>query len=828
MERIVWVDYYAECADKLFLFRNDRRKLIDTIYRVYNTIGMTVPKLDSGTVLSDIDPFTVFGLFNKGITNENRIRILTGLKKELDIKADVPHDFNGVPVLNNLSATYYLFGKDRGDKDIENIWNMFSAALSYADDDSEFNRRVFLNAYNTLIKQKRIRWNLSMALFWIRPFAYINLDSTNREFLKDENTLSKAIADTVSNMRSVPDGERYLSFCSDCLDELKSGNHGYKTLPELSHAAYMTGLNKTASADNSGGAAYLRWFRPVIQALKDLNGSGTPAEVRDMIVKNEDLPDETVNEKRKNAQNKLDNEIAWARKYLADDGYIDKSVRGIWKLTEKGWQVEMTDELASEIFKRVNQMYKNGSNGSGNALGDADVETIHYWAYAPGEKAFMWEEFYKAGIMGLGWNGLGDLREFGSKSEITDKCQELYKGDSSYKNTVLALWQFVHEVKPGDVIFVKRGRSELLGKGIVESEYEYDDETYPEYPNIRRVKWTQKGHWQISDTLSMKTLTDITNYTENVNKMLELFESDTESDIEQEKQTINIVPYTKEEFLKEVYLSEQEYEILTDLLRTKKNIILQGAPGVGKTFAAKRLAYSMMRMKDADRVKMIQFHQSYSYEDFIMGFRPGPNGFTIKNGVFYNFCKDAEADTDHEYFFIIDEINRGNLSKIFGELFMLIEDDKRGPKNTVQLLYADQQFYIPENVYIIGMMNTADRSLALLDYALRRRFAFYDLKPAFEKDGFKKYQDDLKNDKFDRLINCVKLLNQEIRNDETLGEGFCIGHSYFCKLQHDTISDTKLHNIVEFELIPLLKEYWYDEPDNIRNWSENLRRAVSD
>ena len=180
-------------------------------------------------------------------------------------------------------------------------------------------------------------------------------------------------------------------------------------------------------------------------------------------------------------------------------------------------------------------------------------------------------------------------------------------------------------------------------------------------------------------------------------------------------------------------MQQEDYEKLVDILKIKKNIILQGAPGVGKTYAAKRLAYSIMGEKDVERVMMVQFHQSYSYEDFIMGYRPTATGFELKKGVFYNFCKKAEIDTDRDYFFIIDEINRGNLSKIFGELFMLIENDKRGIP--LQLLYADEKFSVPRNAYLIGMMNTADRSLAMLDYALRRRFAFVDLKPGFETEA---------------------------------------------------------------------------------------------
>lgn len=279
--------------------------------------------------------------------------------------------------------------------------------------------------------------------------------------------------------------------------------------------------------------------------------------------------------------------------------------------------------------------------------------------------------------------------------------------------------------------------------------------------------------------------------------------------------------YNKKKFLQEVFITEKEYNKLVDLIKDKQNIILQGSAGVGKTYVAKRLAYSIIGEENKKQVKMIQFHQSYSYEDFIMGFRPSENeGFELKEGVFYRFCKEAEDDEENEYFLIIDEINRGNISKIFGELFMLIENDKRGEE--AELLYKDELFSVPKNLYIIGLMNTADRSLAMLDYALRRRFAFYDMKPAFDSKQFKDYQNGLKNNKFDNLIKTVKDLNKEI--SEELGEGFCIGHSYFCNFQ--TVTDDKLSQIIEYELIPLLKEYWFDDKDKVNTWIKNLTDAI--
>ncbi len=223
---------------------------------------------------------------------------------------------------------------------------------------------------------------------------------------------------------------------------------------------------------------------------------------------------------------------------------------------------------------------------------------------------------------------------------------------------------------------------------------------------------------------------------------------------------------------------------------------------------------------------MVQFHQSYSYEDFIEGYRPKGNIFELNKGSFYTFCKKAAADKDNNYFFVIDEINRGNLSKIFGELFMLIEEDKRGDKNKLQLLYSHELFYVPQNVHIIGMMNTADRSLAMLDYALRRRFAFFDLKPGFKTELFQKYRASLDNSKFNALVQTVEQLNEEICTDESLGEGFCIGHSYFCNLDANKCNDTKLTAIINYELIPMLKEYWFDDSQKVKKWAERLKEAL--
>ncbi|MEH7239099.1 AAA family ATPase [Bacillus sp. JJ1562] len=285
-----------------------------------------------------------------------------------------------------------------------------------------------------------------------------------------------------------------------------------------------------------------------------------------------------------------------------------------------------------------------------------------------------------------------------------------------------------------------------------------------------------------------------------------------------------IEAYTKEKFLEEVYMTSERFDTIVSLLKRKQNLILQGAPGVGKTYTARRLAYAMMKEEDDSRVELIQFHQNYSYEDFIMGYKPQGEGFDLQYGIFYRFCQKAANLPNKPFFFIIDEINRGNMSKIFGELLMLIEKDYRGTKAT--LAYNRMPFTVPKNLYIIGMMNTADRSLAMIDYALRRRFSFFEIEPGFHSDGFKAYQDTFDNDTFNTLIERIKELNKEIATDNSLGKGFCIGHSYVGGQKECT--DEWMIEVVEYDILPMLSEYWFDEPSKLQRWENILRGVFND
>ncbi len=443
------------------------------------------------------------------------------------------------------------------------------------------------------------------------------------------------------------------------------------------------------------------------------------------------------------------------------------------------------------------------------------------WAIGAGDGASRWPSFHEQGVVAIGWEEIGDLRQYENRDALQAAIKVAYGREKDPIIDSLACWQFCHEIRVGDQILVKQGRDRVLGYGLVESAYEYD-ESVREFNSLRKVRWVSRGNWPLPEgnLLPIKTLTEVSRYTSFVEYILPIVEA---------TKTVEDEPYSIDNALENLFLSRTAFAGLIASTRRRKNLILQGPPGVGKSFLARKLAYALIGAQKADQFQMVQFHQSYAYEDFIQGWRPnGSGGFGLRNGVFYEFCRRAQSHPDRTYVFVIDEINRGNLSKVFGELFFLLEADKRGPDFAIPLTYSESgtdTFHVPENVFVIGLMNTADRSLAMVDYALRRRFAFATLKPEFASEKFRSslLEKGVSSDVVDAIIERVGAVNRAIvEDDKTLGAGFVIGHSYFCPREVVANAEEWYESIVQQELHPLLEEYWFDSPERVSQCMDML------
>jgi len=438
---------------------------------------------------------------------------------------------------------------------------------------------------------------------------------------------------------------------------------------------------------------------------------------------------------------------------------------------------------------------------------------VTWWMYAPGNNAIYWDTLYDEGIMGLWWPELGDLSAYPTKESVVRKMREVYQApEASFKNSALACWEFANVIKVGDIVIPKRGNSEYLGYGIVDSEYRYEPER-SQYPNIRTVRWIKRGSFiEPRGTIVAKTLTDITPYKDYIAKLNALI-------VNSETAQPPVVD-----------------EVSAEDDNRPRNYILYGPPGTGKTWSCSSFALSLAENRefdsyatesadeikrryrilvDAGRVEFITFHQSFSYEEFIEGIRPKVQGdgltYTIEDGIFKAFCDKARANPDNAYIFIIDEINRGNIARVFGELITLIEGDKReGAPNSSssRLPYSRTMFSVPRNIFVVGTMNTADRSVEALDTALRRRFVFKEMPPKLSLLAEGEYAvPDLE------LNLILDTINRRIAR--LLDRDHQIGHAYFLSISAADDPLIALRGVFRDSLLPLLREYFYNDPAKI-------------
>lgn len=687
-----WIPIYQELATELAKWQVRQAELIqfleDLRKKDYVITPLTDKDKDGAIFLyEEIDPFTFFGVFNRGIRQDQRVSILVEVKKFFNLMSEIPTDFDGIPVLNNMKSIFFSRKYERDEPDVARLWRVFSLAL----EENPLENEYFLKAFDESMKVKSTNINLTMALFWIRPYTFLNLDQLNRLYFDIK----------------LPAAGLSAKFYKDTLRKLRTQG---KTYPELSLLAWekyrdsQTTKNKPLEKDVDYWLVGAYW-------------------------NDHDPPNQT---------SRFLGEGIWENGY--EDRYPDevKSMRVGDKIAIKSYSTQ-----------RNNLPFDNRNN----TVSKIDIKAI-----------------------GTVVANRGDGRRVEVEWATDFKERAWYFYTSRQK-----IWHLILDPKY---------RSAWLVQDLIKFIWHDKEQDYKKYTSL----WWDKSSDGIKGELE---------------------------------------PYSIDDMIASgVFLGRNELSSIVERLKEKKAIIIQGAPGVGKTFIAKKLAFALMEEQDPERVKLIQFHQSYSYDDFVRGYRPLPGQagtFGLQNGIFFDYCEKARNDPDREYVFIIDEINRGNLSQIFGELLMLIESDKRGKEFSVPLVYRKEnepEFYIPGNVYLVGLMNLADRSLAMVDYALRRRFSFITLKPQFESDIFRKWLEDrsMGAELIDLIINKMSALNKVIREDSLLGENYQVGHSYFCPKGDDFegLSVDWYRAIIDKEIVPLLKEYWFDNAGKVNEVERSL------
>ena len=680
-----WVPYYKEFAEKLLRYQEDRASLCRLIYDHEDELLINYLHDEGGKDdrFTDIDPFTTFGLFNRGISKKNRASSAALFKRLLNISADVPSDFDGVPLLNNQKSHFFGFRQDRKPGDIENLWRLFVKVVKKED---------FENEYNALLGQFLIGVNITMALFWVRPEDFLAFDSSNRAYMKGRYGI------VLPNR--APAYSAYMSILNDIKKKMKEGVIKEKTFCELSANAYNGALNGAEQTryDDIVGI----WRRRKNIVLHGAPGTGKTYDIPELAVR---LCDPSFMSKGRSRE-----EIVKRYNQLKDDERLtfttfhqsldyEDWIEGLRPVVDETSQV--TYEIEDGVFKRLCEAAER-SKLEGNQYGispDADVWKVSLKRTGDNDVR---KDCMEKGYIRIGWDEYGD--------EISDETDGGNRNDKGKK----ILNAYINRMKVGDIVMSCYSSKEIDAIGVITGDYRYD-ESLPAYKRIRPVRWLIKGK--------------------------------------------------------------------------RENIV--------ETNGGKEMVESTV------------YHlNSISLEDV--------EAILEKYGVFIELEKD-----DKPYVMVIDELNRGNVSKVFGELITLLEADKRkGSKNeeSVKLPYSKKSFHVPDNVYLIATMNTADRSLGSLDYAIRRRFAFIAERPIgladdrfnaelFEKVSrlFVKNFDEYKASGWDATM---RLLPADTLSDEYKPEDVWIGHSYFLMRDEEGVDNSRER--ILYELIPLLEEYVRD------------------
>jgi Cdc6-like AAA superfamily ATPase len=892
IEKFTWVKTHKQLVEMILNKRNHQGYLIDLL-RNAGIVGLhDEAKAGKRIDLQELDPFSFFCFIYKYGT-EKRIQILQTIATELGIS--IPSDDYGVPSVNAQKVCLFPFKHERKNDEINRLWDFFESALNNTITDEQF-----ADVLQILGTGKT---KLTEGLYNILPDKYFPINGPAKPYIKEILGI-EPVFNTYTE---------YLSL----LEKIKSKN----TIPfyELSYEAWKwkdeeSNINYWVFQGNP------KVFDFETALKQEIINEWTVSAHKDKIKKGDKIIFWIAG---KNAGCYALGEVT-----TAPYEYKTKSTNSLWKTADKSDMktgIKITHNWVNQpvLFTQITtneslQSLHVGNQGTNFTATKEQYDTImkisqlsnkkQYWLYAPGPQASKWDEYYNDGIMALGWGKLGDLSKYKSRVALKVALDKQYPKDiaSSRMNDVTANDDFLNKMKVGDIVIAKKGRKEYLGYGIVSSEYYYD-ELRSEYNSLRKVNWIKKGNWTENEhDIVLKTLTDITRYTDYVSRLIELIgitdvnqNSDT-ADFPLSLNTIIFGPpgtgktfslknhymkyftasenaVTKEEYLSDIIqhcswwqvialalrqlgkskvaeISNHEYIIIKSRFSSSKTVtqtiwgqLLSHTIEESETVkVAKRQPplifnklnnsiweilddqiedqapelielekkinnFSTVSNKEIKRYEFVTFHQSYSYEDFIEGIKPELNetdvAYKIEEGVFLKLCNRARNDRNNKYAIFIDEINRGNISSIFGELITLIEDDKReGASSEIKatLPYSQKSFSVPSNLYIIGTMNTADRSVEALDTALRRRFSFIELNPDPQQLSHPIYACS--------GIDLSKLLTDiNARIEKLLDKDYCIGHSYFMSIKDKNNPLSEIRKIFQNRILPLLQEYFYGD-----------------
>lgn len=883
-DKFSWVETHKQITEFLSTKENSQNEIIQLLRTVgISPLNDKTNKGDHYTELDEIDPFTFFCYIYK-YGPKRRLGYLQKIAEKLNLT--IPKGESGIPSTQALKVWLFPYKFERKNNEVERLWAFFHKAVSNKITDDDFQDVLQIRSTG--------KTKLTEALFYIKPESYLPINGPTKPYLQEVlgispkfNTYTEylELLDDIKSKSELPFYE--LSFEAWKWNEKRKKVNYWIFQGNPKVFDFETALNENILTDWTVSAHKEKinvGDKVIVWITGNKSGCYALAEVTTEPHKKSVSPDDHLWKGEDKSEFKADIKIIHN---LVANPILHEEITEIEELGELKVGNQGTNFSATEEeFKIFLTMAQNKNNKS-------------YWLYAPGEKAHKWDEFYKLGIMGLGWDEIGDLAQYTNRDEIKKALVEAYGGSGSKKNDVSANDDFLNKLKVGDIVIAKKGRGELLGYGIVTSDYTYD-KNRNEYQHVRKVDWKLKGIWEIDFSLVPKALTDITKYSSDHHDYNTYYER-----------------------LMGIMTNEVKQQINFSL-----NTILYGPPGTGKTYNTVLRAAEIVENRKIDsydealvifktylhdQIEFITFHQNYSYEDFIQGLRPDIENdkeltFERKNGVFkviadkalkniraseqppvvkktfeeafnefVNPLVEGETEeievkmkkvsyfitavtnksiefrktsggTEHtlsiatlrkmyeaesvldiqglssyytplldelikigkdssgkkeiverkNYVIVIDEINRANISRVFGELITLIEPDKRshGKIPMEARLPSGDLFVVPSNLHIIGTMNTADKSIALLDIALRRRFEFESMYPKYEIDDQEIYD-----------VEILKKINDQIIKSK--GHDFQIGHSYFMGENKDLVQR------MNKKVIPLLLEYYMNDEKEV-------------